>query len=404
MGALSVNPSVEAGDRQARKRLSTRLQARRAEVEEALLTRVYAIADPVEIADPEYAAGLKRAVGDALEYGVAALDRGDERSFPIPATLLAQAGLAARNGVSLDTVLRRYFAGYTLLAGFLAQEVENDPDMGGQRLTRLLQTQAILFDRLVVAVTEEYARECRRRVTSREERRVRHVKRLLDGEPLDTTSLAYDFELWHVGVIAVGEGTSRGLRELAEGMDRTLLVVTPAERTAWAWLGGRRSVPTADIKARVESTWPEGSVFVLGEPGPGLAGWRLTHKQAAAALRIAQHGAEGVARYADVALTATALQDEVLVSSMRQLYLDPLSEAPDGGETLRETIRAYLATGFNVSSTAAALGVDRRTVTRRVRTVEEILGRPFEACAADLEVALRLDGLSPTGAQAGTAE
>lgn len=66
--------------------------------------------------------------------------------------------------------------------------------------------------------------------------------------------------------------------------------------------------------------------------------------------------------------------------------------------TLRETLKAYLATGLNVSSTAAALGVNRRTVTRRLRSVEESLGRPLETCVADLEVALRLG----TGAQAVT--
>ena len=47
---------------------------------------------------------------------------GARREAPVPVALLAQARLAARVGVSLDAVLRRYFAGYTLLGDFLIEE------------------------------------------------------------------------------------------------------------------------------------------------------------------------------------------------------------------------------------------------------------------------------------------
>ena len=106
--------------------LSTLLRARREEIELAALNRVYAIADPVEVADPQYAEGLKLAVGAALDYGLTALEHNEESAPPIPSVLLAQARLAARNRVSLDTVLRRYFAGYTLLGDFLVGEAESE--------------------------------------------------------------------------------------------------------------------------------------------------------------------------------------------------------------------------------------------------------------------------------------
>jgi hypothetical protein len=38
--------------------------------------------------------------------------------------------------------------------------------------------------------------------------------------------------------------------------------------------------------------------------------------------------------------------------------------------------RAYFDAERNISSTAAALGVDRRTVRNRLRVIEELLGRP----------------------------
>ncbi len=60
----------------------------------------------------------------------------------------------------------------------------------------------------------------------------------------------------------------------------------------------------------------------------------------------------------------------------------------------RETLRAYFAADRNISSTAAALGVDRRTVTNRIRAIEDLFGRPLKDFATDLETAsARLPGL-----------
>jgi DNA-binding PucR family transcriptional regulator len=86
-------------------------------------------------------------------------------------------------------------------------------------------------------------------------------------------------------------------------------------------------------------------------------------------------------------------QDDLLATSLRQLYLEPLAEERDGGETLRETLRAYFAAERNVSSAAAALSVNRHTVTSRLRTIEKRLGRPLSTCATEIDAALRLEDL-----------
>jgi DNA-binding PucR family transcriptional regulator len=87
---------------------------------------------------------------------------------------------------------------------------------------------------------------------------------------------------------------------------------------------------------------------------------------------------------------ASVLRDDLGTTSLRQLYLEPLEGTRDGGRVARETLRTYFATERNVSSTAAALGVDRSTVTNRLRAVEELFGRPLEDFATDLEIALQL--------------
>ncbi|HEU5106888.1 MAG TPA: helix-turn-helix domain-containing protein, partial [Solirubrobacterales bacterium] len=147
----------------------------------------------------------------------------------------------------------------------------------------------------------------------------------------------------------------------------------------------------ADVIAVLGELSPRGVVVTLGEPAEGLAGWRFSHLQAKAALAVAERRGETVARYADVAIEAAALRDDLLDRSLRQLYLEPLERTRDGGKVARETLRAYFKAERNISSTAAALGVDRRTVRNRIRAIEELIGRPLNVIAADLEIALRSD-------------
>lgn len=380
------------GAERARSELAARLIDRRAEIEQAVLTRAYSVSDPSEAADPTYVDGLRAAVSAALDFSLATVERGEERAPPIPAPLLNQARLAARNGVSLDTVLRRYFAGYTLIGDFLVGEAEGI-GLKGAALKRLLRAQAALFDRVVTVVTEEFSREAEGRLDSAEQRRAERVKRLLDGELLDTSELEYELNGHHLGAIASGPEAAEASRELAKALDCRLLLVRRGEGTVWAWLGGRCAFDPAELERVVSETWPGQTSLAIGEPGEGLAGWRLTHRQACAALPIALYGRGPFVRYADVALLASILQDDLLATSLRELYLAPLEHERDGGEALRRTLRSYFAADRNVSSTAAALGVNRQTVVNRLRAIEERFDRPLRSCAAEVETALSLQEL-----------
>jgi hypothetical protein len=369
------------------------LGERREEIEGAIATRICAIADPAEAADPTYAESLRATLGAALDYGLAAIERGEERAPPVPAALLSQARLAARNNVSLDTVLRRYLAGYTLLGDFLIQEAQNGDLLGGSVLKRLLRAQAALFDRLIAAVTEKYNQEAETRPDTFEQRRDERVERLLAGELLDTPELPYEFDAHHLGAIAAGLGAAEAIRNLAKALDRRLLLIRRSEGTVWAWLGSWRTLDVEELEYHLSQGWPAQVSLAIGEPGYKLAGWRLTHQQARAALPIVLRSPKNFARYSDVALLASMFQDDVLATSMRELYLAPLSNERDGGAVLRQTLRAYFAAERNASSAAAALGVSRQTVINRLRAIEERLARPLGSCAAEMDTALRLEDL-----------
>jgi len=378
---------------QARAELGGRLEARREEIEAAVMTRVYSVSDTTDL-DPTYAEGLKAAVTAAVDYGFAAIELGEERSPPPPPILLAQARMAARAEVSLDTVLRRYFAGHALLGDYLIEEAEGGRLLRGAALQRLLRTQAILFDRLLEAVSEEHTRETRERPGSSDQRRAERIERLLAGELVDISGLGYELDAQHLGAISSGPGTEEALRDLASALDRRLLMIRRDEEIVWAWFGGRRPMDIRELQQAASATWPAQIVLALGEPSEGIDGWRRTHRQAHAALPIALRGPESFVRYADVALLASMLQDDLLADSLLVLYLEPLEAERDGGEILRETLWAYFAAGRNVSSAAAALGVSRQAVAKRLRTYEERIDRQLDSCSLEIEAALRLSRLS----------
>lgn len=372
--------------------VAQRLRGRRREIERATLTRIHALSE-TEV-DPEYLEGLRGAVVVAIDYGIDAIESSEDAPPPVPPALLAQARLAARHGVKLETVLRRYVAGYSLLADFIIEEAERDGLMTDASLKRLFRLQATLLDRLVAAVSGEYTREEMARPRSAGERHARKVERMLGGELVDTADLAYDFDApHHLAAIATGPAAADAITTIVGSLDGRRLVIERDAGTVWTWLGSRRRIDPDELKDQVHDLGSTGlEALALGEPGRGLSGWRLTHQQARAALPVARSDS-GCARYGDVVLLAATLQDDLAATSLQQLFLEPLSAERDGGEVARETLRAYFAAQQNMTSAAASLGVNRNTVASRLRAIEARIGRSLAVCGPEVAVALRLEEL-----------
>ncbi len=383
--------------------MAEQLRARLPEIIEAIVARVRdAVPDPVRDEDPEYAEGLRAAVIAAIELVLSGIAHGDGRKMPVPLEVVAQAHRAAREGVSVGAVLRRYIAGNARLEDFVVQEANRGN--GGGRPTVMgeaLRTQAVLFDRLSASIEAEYKEASAGAKRSQEQHRAELVHDLLAGRPIEAAELGYELDAWHLGLIATGAGAAPAVRAIAARLDRELLSVAGSEGSLWAWLGGPRRLATADVEQAVRSGGLADVSLVLGEPAKGPGGWRMTHRQAHAALLVARRAPQGFTRYADVALLALALQVEVMARSLIDTYLAPLDTPGNGGPVLRDTLRAYFKAGRSVSSTAAALAVSRNTVERRLQKIEQKLGRQLPACLAELEVALRLDDL---GVAASTAD
>jgi hypothetical protein len=406
-----------------------RLRERRAEIEESIFARVRdAVNDPVGYSDAEYVAGLRTAVAAAVDYGLAGIgEDGGRSTVAVPREAIAQAKLAARSGVSLDTVLQRYIVGHALLWDYVMEEADRAGPPGGA-LREMSRAQSMLLERMTAAVAREYGRERERVGHSREQRLAETVRALLaderstelgdaGGAALDRELGGYELQAEHLGVIARGTGATDALRELAGMLDRQLLSVVQGEATVWAWLGGQRPLRMTDLRRVLggregragEHAGPKHGALgttntgkraaqtavslAVGEPARGLAGWRNTHLQAQAALLVALRRPAVLMCYADVALLAAALKDETLARALLDMYVAPLGDAANGRSVLGATLRAYLTAERNASSAAARLKVARSTVEKRLRIAEERLGRPLHPCPVELEVALQLDAL-----------
>jgi AcrR family transcriptional regulator len=149
----------------ARGNLVERLRARRAEIDEAIFARISdQWFDRTGSDDPEYMAGLRAAGVAALDYVLEGIERSGGSLARVPVAVIEQARRAARAGVGLDTVLRRYLAGYSVVEGFLVGEAEREQDWTRptRGLREVLADMSALVDRLITAVSHAYGDEIER--------------------------------------------------------------------------------------------------------------------------------------------------------------------------------------------------------------------------------------------------
>lgn len=329
-----------------------------------------------------------------LEAGLASM--ASDRSLPdaIPANARELALLTARLDLPLAALLRSYRVGHAMVWERWLREVEGEHAEGGARLEALETASDFLFayvDRLATFLTDEYTAERDRFMRSREQRRTQLVRDVLDGADPDPAAamheLDYDLRLEHLALVVVADDPEPVVRELGRRLDAPhRLIVSLAGDTAWAWLGRTRPF---ELPERLESA---GGTVSLGEPGSGTAGFRRSHREARDAHRVSiRAGATGaVLRYDEVALESLVGDDDERTRAFVARELDGIDGADARSERLRETLRAYFACAQNASAAAAMLGVHEHTVTYRLRTIEDRLGRPVTSRRAELEMSLRL--------------
>jgi len=377
--------------------LVDRLRARHEEIALAIYERIReAVPGSIGGRDPAYQAGGLAAVSAVLSHSLDGIENGSSWSAPIPSEAIVQARRAARAGVGLGVVLRRYVVGHGQLSGFVAEETER---LGLARnaaaLLQIGRKQDALLELYIATIELEHDRECAS--IGRSQGRLEIVKRLLRGDPVNASEMSQlDYELdltWHLGLIASGTHAEEVVRELSTCPGHRLLLVSCADGAVWGWLGGSHKLPNTEIERLLAAKGLAAVSMAIGEPAGGIDGWRQTHRSARAAHLVARRRRKGLTRYLDVALEATLLQDEALAQVLIEGYLSPLDDERGGGLARRRTLRAIFDAEHNVSSAASRLKVDRSTVHRWLGEIEQRLGYRLHEHQAEIEVALRLEEL-----------
>jgi PucR C-terminal helix-turn-helix domain/GGDEF-like domain len=334
---------------------------------------------------------LRKAIIAAVEYLLLNLEHRCEPCY-VPFEIIHHARCAARENISLGTVLRCCTAGCVALHNLALDEfAQTHAELGA--LHEVQTTVGLLLQAITDLVTEEYKSQLDR-TTSHEEQRTVDVRRLLAGDVVASGALGYELDAWHVGVIAAGSNVRSALSRVTPGLECSLLLAPNDDGSAWLWLGSaRKQVVARDVQRWLDAVWPADVSFAIGEPAAGVAGWRLTHWQAERALLISFRRPRTVTRYVDVALVAPWIAHEQSAKWLIDAYLSPLDKQRGSGEKLRETLREYFASGQNSSAAASALKVSRRTMRNRMATIERALATTLTERRAELELALRLERL-----------
>lgn len=378
--------------RQAQIAICVVLLRHRAQIEREFLNRIKAVANTDDITDPEYLEGLRRAVSSGFDFALAGVESSERHLPPVPVALLAQARLAARNGVSIDLVILRCSTCSTIIRNQIAIAFESVGMPSAAKLSDVLRVQGVLFDRLTKALIEEHKRE-KDRLASDQQLRFSAAQGLLNGESLDGSTLGCDLDAFHIAAIAKGVGAASVVKALASTLDCCHFAVSNSDGAIWAWMSRHSKPSIANLEKVVSGRWPQKIYLAIGEIAYGREGWRLSHHQARAAFLLALRKPGCAIRYAEDPLLAAAVRDDLLTACLDDFFLAPLNLERDGGLVLRQTLRAYFAADRNGASAAAALRVTRQTITNRLKAIEQRVGRPISTCAAEFETALRLEEL-----------
>lgn len=385
-------------------------------------TRAWLLGFAAGEAQPDQVEAWVDRVAGAVLLGVPELDRHDDLAELVRATVREQwvaflAGIAeppaehALVGTAVDlaaALARRRLDLPVLLAAYRAAQREAwayaigvtrqapaDIDRAGV-LVELWSRAGDWLDHATSASILVHQDEARRIARSGTAQRFELVRSLLAGAEPDARELGlalagYPITGRHTALVlrAAGAEAMSRLEPTAHALvDRNpgrALHVEPGGRELWLWLSGDAQPPTStDIAV------PDGLLVAVGSPAEGIDGFRLSHEEALAAMRLAlaQPAPGAVTHYERVApLTFLAAEPAAARRFVRR-SLAALADDVPGRDRLRETVLVVLGSA-GVDEAAQRLGVHKNTVRYRVGQAEELLGHPLSERRGDVELALR---------------
>lgn len=329
-----------------------------------------------------------------------------------PTAALEYSRRLAQREVSANALTRAYRLGHRAALQFVLDEVrasELDPTLG-LAVYELMETVSFDYiDEISQRVVAVYQDERDRWLESRNSVRASRVRDLLatgDDVDVDGAAMAIRYPLRRIHLAAVawceesGDGDElssleRFFNRFAEsiGAQESPLFISVDRVTAWVWV----PVPAEaaeDVVNRLR-VFGDGPLLAVGNPLPGVDGFRRSHQQAQDARTVAVAAGAASCRFTaagDSGVAVAALLGGNVESAARWVadVLGPLAEATENDERLRETLRAFLGSGSSYKAAAEGLHLHTNSVKYRVSRAVERRGRPITNDRLDVEVALLL--------------
>ncbi|MFD6156963.1 PucR family transcriptional regulator [Nocardia sp. NPDC060256] len=361
-------------------------------------------------------------LGASVEGNVDTLLHALRHDIPVariqpPAAAIEYAKRLAQHGVPVTALIRAYRLGQRRMTDFVFAELRAVGIPPEDRISVVETITTILFeyiDSITQQVVAIYQGEREQWLESQNSSRALRVREVLAGrKPVDvdaaTESIRYPLHWQHVALVMwfpdTGEERDqllgllqRFLRELADavGTGANPLFVAADQGSGWAWLPYRAARPdtVAAIRAFAE-TRPGAPWLAIGEPAPGLAGFRRSHRQAQAAWSVAVTSglpAQRIIAADDPGVAAAALLGGNIAAAREWVdeILGDLAADNENDARLRDTLRVFLRTGSSYKAAATELDLHFNSVKYRVGRAISRRGRPIDADRLDVELALLL--------------
>lgn len=313
----------------------------------------------------------------------------------------------ARRGFELPVLLSSYRIAQRATWDFINEVLDrqvSDPSLRSAVLVKFWSHAAQWMDTTVESLILLFTEEREHWQRSPAARRAAIVRSILTGDHGDidavSAELAYPLSGHHIAFTLTVDATvpdsetPRKIECAARALSSWLgggeaLIVPSGARSAWGWTAAPRNAePPADgappgIPRFVRAT--------VGNCHSGPRGFRISHSEAKAAFSVAGKD-PATTRFEDVGIAC--LVSGTLDTEARSAFVGrELGSLADDDETalrLRQTLRAYLASGCDAVKTAQQLTLHPNGVRYRIRQAEKRMGHPIQQRRGHLEVALEI--------------
>jgi len=373
-----------------------------------------------EIAELRGDAQLLQLLRDSIDGNVATVFSAIRHAIPIekvelPTAAVEHARRLAQRGTTVNALVRAYRLGHKAVLDAVLDEIgasDLEPPLSLAVFSQISEVTFGYIDWITQQVVSTYQSERDRWMETQNSLRALRVRELLAGADLDidavTTAIRYPLRRTHIAVVAWRDEDNcsdnlapmeRCVEHLAESVDarESPLYISVDRVTGWAWIpiaadGARDAVARMRASSAARNDSPR---LAVGNPLPGVEGFRRSHQQAQEAHLVALSSGRNASKLiaaSDSGLAAAALLGGNLETARVWVaeVLGPLACGTQNDERLRETLRVFLRAGSSFKAAAEELHLHSNSVKYRVHRALERRGRPITDGRLDVELALLL--------------